>query len=91
MVHDVMDHVVVVDVVHVMVMAARIAMVDRGRGRRHGIRLLGNRRRGRRRDHRSGSGLRRTGACAKQRQHAGNHKRPMVNHGVLPSLNGWID
>jgi hypothetical protein len=91
--HDVVDHVVmvvvVVDVVHIMMMAIMVhVVVHDGRWcRRYGIRLLGDRRR--RRDDRSRSGWWRAGACTEQRQDAAYHKRPSkVNHGVLPLRNG---
>jgi hypothetical protein len=82
--------IVVVDVVHIVMMAIMVHVVvhDGRRCWRYGIGLLGDGRR--RRDHRRRGWRRRAGARAEQRQDAAYHKRPSkVNHGVLP-LAKWL-
>jgi hypothetical protein len=90
MVHDVMHHMVVIDVVHmahVMTVetAVREVAVHRRRRGRHGIRLLGHGRRSRGRNDRRRRRWWRTRAGAKKRHDAGNGNQPSwVTHEILP-------
>jgi hypothetical protein len=74
-VHDVVNHVVMIDVVnvvHVVVVPPMRVTVMSRRCWRHGIGLLGDGRRRRGWYHRSRWRRGRTGAGAEKRQHAGN-------------------